>query len=95
MYNRENTGYNYGDTETGRIIYLIGDSNTTFSKYLISYLRFPREIQCDIVTPSNQKNCELGETIQKEIVRRAVEMAIQGELSYNYEVAQNETNKNK
>jgi len=94
-YNRSDTGYAYGTSKTGRIIYLIGDSSTTFSKYKLSYLRYPREIQCDILDETNQVNCELGETVQKEIVRRAVEMAIQGELSYNYEIAQNETNKNK
>jgi len=94
-YNREDTGYEDIDDQTGRIIYLIADTNTTITKYHLSYIRKPRDIQVDIVDTDNQRNCELGETLQKEIVRRAVEMAIQGEHSYNYEIAQNETTKNK
>lgn len=93
-YNRSDTGYEDITDATGRIIYLIGDNNTTIDKYHLSYIRKPRDIVVDIVTPANQRNCELGETIQKEIVRLAVKSALQGAISYNYEIAQNEVQTN-
>lgn len=68
-------GYNYIASQTPKRHELITDGMFNVIKYKLRYLRFPREIIVDTVTPLNQRHCELDEQCHQVIVDIAVRLA--------------------
>lgn len=78
-------------SDTKRLI-LIGDKNTTISKYMFTYIKRPVPIVVDIMNPDNQVHCELDEIVHGDIVKRAVRMSVASTGSQKYGVILNEQN---
>ena len=51
---------------------LINPTSMTILRYRIRYIKLPIDIVVDNITPTNQINCELIETLHDEIVSRVV-----------------------
>lgn len=68
----EETG---GNAPSAKRIELITDG-TTYDSYFIRYLKEPRRIVVDEVTPANQVSCQLDDSIHNEIVDEAVRIAV-------------------
>jgi hypothetical protein len=58
-----------------RIKHLIPGKDWYIHSYRCSYLKRPSDIVVDLVTPSNQTNCELADFLHQEIVDYAVKLA--------------------
>lgn len=78
-YQRENTGYDMLTSTTQDISppkhELITQNNFTVVIYKIRYIRYPKPIIIDKVTPINQKNSELNQMLHEAIVEEAVRLA--------------------
>jgi len=81
---------------TARSRYLIPGKDWYIYNYQCYYLKRPKAILVDLITPSNQQNCELAEFLHDEVVDLAVELAsasITPEQS-KYSINSNEAVKN-
>lgn len=67
-------GYNYITSQTPKRHELITDGTFEVIKYKLRYIRIPREIVVDRLTPANQRHCELDESTHQAIVNIAVDM---------------------
>lgn len=83
-YSSTGTGFNMeglnqdGDTieiNTNRSRYLIPGKGWKVTKYVIFYIKKPRDIVIDVQTPSLQVHCELPDFIHQDIVDKAVKLA--------------------
>lgn len=63
------------EINTNRSRYLIPGKGWKITKYIIFYIKKPRDIHIDIQTPSLQIHCELPEFIHQDIVDKAVKLA--------------------
>jgi len=60
---------------TNRSRYLIPGKGWKITKYVIFYIKKPRDIHIDIQTPGLQVHCELPDFIHQDIVDKAVKLA--------------------
>jgi len=60
---------------TNRSRYLIPGKGWKVQKYVIFYIKKPREIHIDVQTPGLQINCELPDFVHQDIVDKAVKLA--------------------
>lgn len=83
-YSSEGTGFNMQGLnhlgaaitiDTNRAKYLIPGKGWKITKYLVHYIKTPRDIHIDVQTPSLQVNCELAGYMHQEIVDEAVRLA--------------------
>lgn len=63
------------ELNTNRSKYLLPGKGWKITDYIVHYIKLPREIHIDTVTPSLQINCELAEFLHQEIVDKAVKLA--------------------
>jgi len=76
-YNMQGVNYN-GDIiviNTNRSRYLIPGKGWKILKYIIFYIKYPRDIHIDVQTPSIQIHCELPDFVHQDIVDKAVKLA--------------------
>jgi len=83
-FSSSGTGFNMqginqdGDTvviNTNRSKYLLPGKGWKITKYVIFYIKKPRDIHIDIQTPGLQIHCELPDFIHQDIVDKAVKLA--------------------
>lgn len=83
-YSSLGTGFNMqglnqdGDTiviNTNKSRYLIPGKGWKITKYVIFYIKQPRDIHIDIQTPNLQVHCELASFVHQEVVDKAVKLA--------------------
>lgn len=55
--------------------YLIPGKDYHVLEYMVTYIKVPSDIFIDVVTPTNQKNSSLADTLHQEIVDLAVKLA--------------------
>ena len=60
---------------TLRSRHLIAGKDWIVEKYNMHYIKKPSDITVDLVTPTNQRHCELAEFMHQEIVDYAVKLA--------------------
>lgn len=96
------TGNSYDTTvttpvniNTNRSKYLIPGKDWRIVRYKCNYLKAPAEIEIDLITPTNQVNCELPDYMHQEIVDLAVTLASASIVPEQgkYQVNQNESTK--
>jgi hypothetical protein len=63
------------DINTNRSKYLIPGKGWKIMQYVVHYIKLPKDIHIDTVTPSLQENCELAEFLHQEIIDKAVKLA--------------------
>jgi len=96
------TGINADGTGSNIIInsqrsaMLIPGKDWVIEGYRLHYVKRPRPIVVDTITPANQVNCELHESVHEEIVDVAVEYAVTNRLpdQTKYQVAAKENAEN-
>ena len=67
-----------GDTvviNTNRARYLIPGKGWKVTKYVIFYIKLPRDIVIDVQTPSSQIHCELAGFVHQDVIDKAVKLA--------------------
>ena len=83
-YSSLGTGFNMqglnhdGDTiviNTNKSRYLIPGKGWKIAKYVIFYIKQPRDIHIDVQTPGSQIHCELASFVHQEVVDKAVKLA--------------------
>lgn len=62
---------------TIRSKYLLQPKDYQVLEYAVQYIKLPRDIVVNLVTPANQVSCELAPFLHEEIVQKAVKIAAQ------------------
>ena len=76
-FNMEGLNYN-SDTvviNTNRSKYLIPGKGWKITKYVIFYIKKPRDIHIDVQTPGLQIHCELADFVHQDVIDKAVKLA--------------------
>lgn len=63
------------EINTDRSVYLLPGKDRKVLNYMCSYLKRPKDIKVDVVSPASQINCELADFLHEEIVDYAVKLA--------------------
>jgi len=84
---RENDGRDEYTDLTARRCMILTDEDTVLRRYYLSYIRQPKPIVVDILTPTNQRHCELNEEIQMSIIDAAVRIALGSIASEKYQIS--------
>lgn len=76
--------------DTERSGMLIPGKDWIIEKYRMHYVKRPRAIVVDTISPLNQVRCELHEHLHKEVVDKAVQLAIESRIpdQAKYQVAE-------
>lgn len=84
------------DSKYYRVHHLIAGKDFEITAYHLRYVKRPNLVVIDIENPAKQVNCELDPAIHKNIVERAVKLAIAAIIpkESKYNVAQEESSNN-
>lgn len=81
------------DENGNKVYHLILSDDIKFDKYMLNYMIKPTLIICNIYDEDNQISCQLDDSLHKEIVRKAVNIALASSGHPKYAFYEKEINK--